>query len=498
MTLGSVSGRTRASYTAVVHLAVYGLAVALPLIAAMLILFLYSVTQQRAQLESRVIQVLNNLIDSVDRDFQRHVVILETLASSPFVQQRDWRSFYDQAKAALQGTTYLILVDPTGHQVVNTYVPYGTEPETTGDMDSVGRVLATKRPVFSKLFVSKVSRQPVLNASIPILVDGSVAYVMSLAIWPRDVVRMLDGLSLGPEWGTTIWDDSGAVVARSREFDRYLGTQLPERLRARGQDQQVYRTRDFDDVGVWRAVSISKVSGLHVGANVAAAFAERETRPGVWFLAGTATAGLLLAVGLALVFARTISMPLSHASAAAAALGRNEAPVLVHSRLTEANAVSHTLGQAFDEIKERTASLAENRRQLAAVLEILPLGIALVDTSGRTVLSNSTYDRFVPGKISSAGGDGWALWEAYEGDGTRMDRKSYPASRARVGRVYGPGSNSFTAETGNEVPTGPTSPLCHSGIRRGSSWARRSLSKTSTTSIGQPKNEPATRSTGPC
>jgi hypothetical protein len=223
MTLEPASSRTRASYTAVVHLVVYGLAVALPLIAAMLVLFLYSVKQQREQLESRVVQVLNDLVGNVDRDFQRHVVILETLASSPFAQRHDWRSFYDQAKAALQGRTYLILVDATGRQIVNTYVPYGAQPETTGDPESIRRVLETKQPVFSRLFVSKVSRQPVLNVSIPILVDGSIAYVMSLAIWPRDVRHMLDGLSLGPEWITTVWDDSGAIVARSRDFERYLG-----------------------------------------------------------------------------------------------------------------------------------------------------------------------------------------------------------------------------------------------------------------------------------
>ena len=158
MTFGSDRGRTRAGYKAVVHLAVYGLAVALPLIAAMLVLFLYSVEQQRERLESRVIQVLNQLIDNLDRDFQRQLAILETLATSPFVQQRDWRSFYDQAKAALDGRTYLILVDATGRQIVNTYVPYGTQPATTGDPDSVRRVVATKQPVFSRLFVSKVAR----------------------------------------------------------------------------------------------------------------------------------------------------------------------------------------------------------------------------------------------------------------------------------------------------------------------------------------------------
>ena len=278
-----------------------------------------------------------------------------------------------------------------------------------------------------------------LNVSFPILVDGSVAYVVSLAIWPREIVGILAGLSLGPEWVTTVWDNAGAIVARSRELPRYLGRQLPERLAGQGQDRKVYRTRGLDDVEVWRAVSVSNVSGLGVAVNVTGAYAAREATGGVWFLAGISIAGVLLAVGLSLVFARSISVPLARASAAAVALGRNEPPVLVHSRLAEANAVSHALGRAFDEIKERTALLGDSRRQLAAVLEILPLGIALVDTSGRTILSNSSYGRFVPGGIPSSGGHDLALWEAYDAQGDRLEGASFPGARALRGERVWPG-----------------------------------------------------------
>ncbi|MGE5770900.1 MAG: hypothetical protein ACM3Z4_02465 [Hyphomicrobiales bacterium] len=47
------------------------------------------------------------------------------MATSQALTTEDWQTFYDQAKAALQGRAYLILVDASGRQRLNTYVPYG-------------------------------------------------------------------------------------------------------------------------------------------------------------------------------------------------------------------------------------------------------------------------------------------------------------------------------------------------------------------------------------
>src|SRR5437867_2675933 len=80
------------------HLVLYGLAVALPLLAAVYALLAHSVQQQRAQLESRVLQVAHDLLETLDRDLQRQLVILRALATSPHLQHQAWQAFYDQAK----------------------------------------------------------------------------------------------------------------------------------------------------------------------------------------------------------------------------------------------------------------------------------------------------------------------------------------------------------------------------------------------------------------
>ncbi len=179
-------------------------------------LLFQSASAQRAQLEDRVFEALDGLVNDIDRDFDSHITILNTLATSRALTNADWPAFYDQAEAALQGRAYLILVDANGRQVLNTYVPYGQQPAMTGDPETVRRIVQTKAPVVSNLFVSLVAKKLVFNVSIPILQDGQVRYVMSLGLLPDDLLALLRSQELGSDWVTLIWDANGVILARSR------------------------------------------------------------------------------------------------------------------------------------------------------------------------------------------------------------------------------------------------------------------------------------------
>ena len=166
------SAKAKRSYGAVAHLVFYGLAIAIPLLLMLGVLLQRSASIERQKTDQRILQVLGALTDNLDRDFDRHLTILQTLATSSALAHEDWPAFYEQAKAGLQGRAYLILIDASGRQVLNTYVPYGEAPSTTGDPDTVRRIAESKQPVVSNLFTSLVVKQPVFNVSIPILRDG--------------------------------------------------------------------------------------------------------------------------------------------------------------------------------------------------------------------------------------------------------------------------------------------------------------------------------------
>jgi two-component sensor histidine kinase len=324
----------------------FGLSVAIPLVILLAILLYRSVFAERDELERRLLQVANNLAELIDRDIDRSNALLQTLATSPAVTNEDWPSFYNQAKAALAGRAYLILVDSAGRQIVNTYVPYGEEPRFTGDPETLKRMLASKGPVVSDLFMSLVVRRPVYNVSIPVLRNGTVRYVMSLGLLPEDLARTLENLKLNQSWVTTIWDRDNAVLARSRDQDRFLGTKLPNTLRQQSSPRAVLKTTNLDGERVLLAVTTSKLSDWGISVSVPVAIAEGPLRSTLWLWGLASLTALTLATVLGLLIGRLLVSSLVTLAQTASASGSGEGVPPVPSKIQEINSVARTLHDA--------------------------------------------------------------------------------------------------------------------------------------------------------
>ncbi len=90
-------------------------------------------------------------------------------------------------------------------------------------------------------------------------------------------------------------------------------------------------------------------------------------------------------------------------------------------------------------VEERTASLRDSERRLSGVLEALPIGVALIDRAGRTLVGNAVYERFLPTGILSGDLAHAAQWEAEDGEGRRIAAPGFPAERALRGERVWPG-----------------------------------------------------------
>src|SRR5262249_55404976 len=159
-----------------------------------------------------------------------------------------WPTFYNSAKAAVGPNAYVILIDKSGRQLVNTFVPYGEAPAVTGDPETLRRILESKEPVISDLFVSLATKRPVYNVSIPITPNGgNVRYVLSLGQLTDDFVSVLQSQSRGPEWVTSFIDRQGTVLARSRDHGRFSGKPHASfAVDSKGNGNQVRRTTSLD------------------------------------------------------------------------------------------------------------------------------------------------------------------------------------------------------------------------------------------------------------
>jgi signal transduction histidine kinase len=334
-----------APYKARSYLSLFGIAITIPLLLLAGALLLQSASVQQAQLQTQILQVLDSLVNEIDRDLDSDITILRTLATSQALASADWRTFYDEAKAGLQGRAYLVLVDSGGRQLINTYVPYGEQPAMTGDPETVRRIVQTKAPVVSNLFVSLVVKRPVFNVSIPILENGQVRYVMSLGLFPDDVLALLNSQKLSPEWVTLVWDANGILLARSRDNARYVGKPVPPNMREQAAPG-VVRTVNLDGADVLHATAHSRMGGWGVGVNIPYGVVTQQMRSSLMWWGGAAILAIAIALFSGAFFARQITQSLALATKAAAAFGRGEQFPLAGSRLKEADTFLIALNNA--------------------------------------------------------------------------------------------------------------------------------------------------------
>ncbi|MCD2515428.1 PAS domain S-box protein [Massilia sp. G4R7] len=79
--------------------------------------------------------------------------------------------------------------------------------------------------------------------------------------------------------------------------------------------------------------------------------------------------------------------------------------------------------------------------RFATLIEHLPVGVCLLDASGKALLSNPVFRKFLPGYPlpAHAADDGRQRWRGYDAQGRLLTPENYPAARAFRGELVAPG-----------------------------------------------------------
>jgi signal transduction histidine kinase len=106
------------------------------------------------------------------------------------------------------------------------------------------------------------------------------------------------------------------------------------------------------------------------------------------------------------------------------------------------------------EMRDRIHDLAEERARLSALLDNLPVGVNFADPSGRTVLSNPSYRRFLPhgGPVPGDTGDR-DDWQSFDNTGQRRGPEDFAGTRALRGETVEGVEALYRLEDGQEVWT---------------------------------------------
>src|ERR671926_509849 len=139
-------------------------------------------------------------------------VAFSYLATSPLIANGDYEAFQRQASEfirtwAPKGSDgyAVILRDLDGQQLINTRLPWGTPlPEVERDIDKL--VITTKRPQVQDLFFSTSANHFMIAVRVPVLKDGEVTHVLSLALEPARIAELLRDQPLPAGWNRSVFD----------------------------------------------------------------------------------------------------------------------------------------------------------------------------------------------------------------------------------------------------------------------------------------------------
>jgi PAS domain S-box-containing protein len=383
-------------YTIRQCLMAFGAALVLPgLVFAAILLWRYA-SAERGRYEEEALGTAQRIMAAADRELVGIQAAAQALATSSSLLEGNFEAFQRQAEMTLQSwaqrkpNDYAIVVrDVTGQQVANTRLPWGSPLPKGANLPIDQQVIATKRPVIQDLFTGATAGRPIISIRVPVLKDGSVTHVLSMAVEPRRIAEILLAQNLPASWVATVIDRADRVVARSRQHEAFVSKSAPDEFlrAARGADG-IWEGHNLEGTEVLGAYARSGVSGWMTFVGVPAEIVQAPLHRSLWTLLGLGAALILLSLLLARAFARRIAAPVQGLVNLAHDLARGEPVAAPSTGLAEIDRGGGALASASQDLREREAALRASEARLWATQNNAAVGIAEVDRDGRFVSVN--------------------------------------------------------------------------------------------------------------
>lgn len=308
-----VGSITRRRYSFGAHLVVFALLVVLPVTLVAGVLLVHSVDTERTQAEVRLRQLAAALSENIDRDVERHILVLNTLSTLPSFGS-DWRAFDERARRALQGDGYIVVADRSFAQKLNTYVPYGRQPARTGDLETAERIVVSRKPEVSNVFTSLVTGGRVINIDVPILRNGEVEYILMYGRPVGHLNGIMREQALEPGWASSVFDRHGNLIA----------TVADTAPRGPGRRGGISRFTDASGNAILRATHTSRLTGWTVTIDVPLSVVMRDVNSTLLWWVLLALGAVLVAILLGLVFGQFLSRQMRTAATYAGTIVHDE------------------------------------------------------------------------------------------------------------------------------------------------------------------------------
>ena len=330
--------------------------------------------ESRARYERQLIATTRALVLATDRQIGQGQSILQTLAVSPDLIAGDIPAFERQARAAVRdGGGWIVLLD-NERQLVNTRQPAGAPLAELALPDFRWRTIRAGRTTVSNLVLPKQPGQfpPFVSIDMPVIVDGKL-YDLAYRQSPQAFSSIFAAQNIPQTWTASIVDRDAALVARSKDIDRFLGRKASaSMLRAMARSNEgVTPSHTLDGTATLSAFSRSSATGWSFIVGVPRSELSRANFSSVGWL--TMASLVLLVIGgvVALVVSRDISAAVRGLGADAKAVAAGEEIALVPDRFREIAEVRAALHDAAAQLRAREAEeLRAHQRQQLMINEL--------------------------------------------------------------------------------------------------------------------------------
>jgi PAS domain S-box-containing protein len=357
----------RHSWSIQAQFLLYSLGLVLPALIFSGLMFLRSAALERDSMEREVRDVVRSVTLTIDRELATSTTTLKALASSPALADGDLKAFYGQAIAAQEvGGDHFFLTSLSGKQLLNTRAPWGAElpPTSAGNFKDV---IKSGKVQVSNLYRGLIANAPIFSISVPVKRRTRTVYVLSASISPSRILDILNREQLDAGRVATVADRNGVIIARSRDWEKYLGQLLRNDASNGANEAGLRRTTDNDGVPVLQATTYSQLSGWMITTTVPVAVANQPIVRS-WALVATLGASFaLLSALLAYLFGSKFTEPVRKLVQGAGELGRGETVKPIRSSIREIQAVSEALVEASERrrVMEQFIRDGEDRLRLA-------------------------------------------------------------------------------------------------------------------------------------
>jgi signal transduction histidine kinase len=280
-----------------------GAALALPVVVLVVLQFIYTLSNERAQIERQTLSRAAQVQELTDTVLDGNINAMRVIATSPAFAHRDWVVAYARARE-------VAALNPNWRNIIISDLRTRTEIFDLADrLGGAGHPLqsfADLHPANGDAIIGNIVREgercPCAYVHLPIFDGGSPRYLLTVALDPRIFQTLLVEHTL-PGQVSGIVDRRGFFVARSVAFADRVGGPGTAYLRnaiANGANSGIYDATTYEGLQNKTAFVVSTRSGWSTHVAVAAAIIDRP-RLLMYFTVGLG-ALMALASAAALIF----------------------------------------------------------------------------------------------------------------------------------------------------------------------------------------------------